>query len=216
MGKYACDDCIYFNGAMFCKLFKGVLLEGRMLNCKYQEKRKQKDIMDKTQLEEQKALIAKNLDGQSCIKKAVKTDYSKPAEIIQGCKHTSDFIQSCHEAANIDFTQTENKYFGHHRFYQILDELKELHSAKNRDYATQSDPLRNFKESGKQCEGLLSSGNEALKICMVYMQKQFDAAKKLIAEGKSGGVENIATRLKDVAVYAVLGMILFEENFIEK
>ena len=209
--KYACDDCIYY--FVVCKL--GILLDGKREKCEEQEKIKKDVIVDKQKVEEQKELIAQNLDGKSCTQKAVKTDYSKSDEIIQGCKHTLDFKHVCAEAAKIDFTQTENKYFGHPRFYEILDDLKELHSAKNRDYATQSDPLRNFKESGKQCEGLLSAGNEAIKTCLVYMQKQFDAVKKLVTEGKSGGVENISTRLQDVAVYAVLGMILFEETWEE-
>jgi len=39
----------------------------------------------------------------------------------------------------------KSKVYGHPRFYEIIEQMKELHSRKNHDYAGTSDPLKNLR-----------------------------------------------------------------------
>lgn len=108
-----------------------------------------------------------------------------------------------------------DKYpYGHYRFYEIMEELKQLHSNKNRDYASKEHPLSNFNrvaELAKTYE-LVTPGNEPAKVAVIYMLKQVDAALKLLGKNQRGLVEGIEERLKDIAVYSVLLIILLEES----
>ena len=108
----------------------------------------------------------------------------------------------------------ELRKHGHPRFYQILDQIGDLHSRKNRDYATQDDPLQNFRRVGLLCRfyGLVTPGHEALKVAIIYQLKQWDAALKLLREGQTGMVEGFGERMRDNAVYSIIDEILYEEN----
>jgi hypothetical protein len=44
------------------------------------------------------------------------------------------------------------------------------------------------------------------------MLKQFDAAMSMLAEGREGQVENVATRLADVSVYCKIITLLHEQG----
>jgi len=104
---------------------------------------------------------------------------------------------------------------GHPRFYEIEQELGELHDEKNTDYATPEEPLGNFDRVGKMLKewGIrFDNGNEAEKVAFVYMLKQIDAVGKLLGQGKSGNVEDRSKRYNDMAVYSIIGRILFEEG----
>jgi hypothetical protein len=103
---------------------------------------------------------------------------------------------------------------GHPEFYKLLDNIADLHSRKNRDYATQDDPLQNFKRVAEICKRykLITPGHEALKVAIIYMLKQQDAAFKLLMHEQEGLVEGIPERLKDVAVYSLIENILYKEG----
>jgi hypothetical protein len=95
---------------------------------------------------------------------------------------------------------------GHPRFYQLLDELAELHSRKNHDYAGRGDPLRNFR----MCEAM---GIPAWKACLVRITdklsrlQSFAASETLMVEDES--MEDTA---RDLAVYALILLILYQER----
>lgn len=106
---------------------------------------------------------------------------------------------------------------GHPKFYKIVEEIAKLHHDKNTDYATIENPLRNFTSVGQLCKhyGLVTEGNEALKVCIIYAMKQLDAALKLLQTGEKGKVEGIPTRFRDVAVYMMIAEILYKEELNE-
>lgn len=108
----------------------------------------------------------------------------------------------------------DNFPYGHPEFYSTMIDLMDLHNRKNRDYATKEDPLQNFNRVAKWCReyNLITPGNEALKVAIIYCLKQFDAALKLVKENQEGQVEGVPDRLKDVAVYTVIEMILYGEG----
>ena len=103
--------------------------------------------------------------------------------------------------------------FGHPKFYEIVDELMQLHSEKNHDYAAGGDPLGNFHRVAKILEmypGLKPS--DPTVVALIYALKQLDAALWILSNGHEAKVEGIKDRLRDVAVYSILQMILSEEN----
>ena len=104
---------------------------------------------------------------------------------------------------------------GHRDFYKIMFDLMDLHNRKNHDYASDENPLSNFDRVGELCDkyGIWEwECSSALKVAAVYMLKQFDAFMNLMQTNKSALVEGVPERLKDVAVYSVLEMILFDEQ----
>ena len=100
---------------------------------------------------------------------------------------------------------TTIKFYGHHMFYQILDELKDLHSRKNQDYSGE-DPLSNLK----MCE---KGGLPGWKGVVVRLT---DKISRLLTFMKKGTFqvsdESLEDTLKDVAVYAILALILYRES----
>ena len=95
---------------------------------------------------------------------------------------------------------------GHPRFFALLDEMAEIHSRKNSDYAKSEDPLSNLKE----CEKL---GVPAYMGTLIRMTDKFSRITQL-SNGKKPAVndEAIEDTLKDLAAYSLLAIILFEEN----
>jgi len=98
------------------------------------------------------------------------------------------------------------KLSGHPRFYEIIEEMKQIHSAKNQDYAKESDPLDNLK----QCQKIGIAPHIG---CFIRMQDKFSRLMNLIG-GKEAQVkdESISDTLTDLAVYSVLCRVLWEER----
>lgn len=95
---------------------------------------------------------------------------------------------------------------GHPRFYELLDELAELHSRKNSDYATEEEPLSNLK----RCEKL---GIPAWMGVIVRLEDKWDRIEKIAKKGKPAvSEESIIDTLKDSAVYALLCIVLIENK----
>ena len=96
----------------------------------------------------------------------------------------------------------KKKYYGHPDFYKLIDELKDIHSIKNHDYAG-DDPLSNFM----MCEKM---GIPAWKGVLVRLSDKFSRlcsfARKEELKVKD---ENIEDTLKDMAIYAVICILLY-------
>ena len=107
------------------------------------------------------------------------------------------------------------KYYGHPEFYKIVEELKSLHSEKNRQYATEGNPLANFNRCSKMCEKLLNPNieNKALAYALILMSKQIDAVFDIVGEDKKNTVDSLEDKLRDIAVYSILAIILSKENY---
>ena len=104
---------------------------------------------------------------------------------------------------------TERTYYGHPMFYQILDELKELHSNKNRDYAG-DDPLSNLRMCEKGglpgWKGVIVRLTDKISRLLTFMKKEQFQVKD----------ESVEDTLRDAAIYSVLGLILYRESKISK
>jgi len=105
------------------------------------------------------------------------------------------------------------QYHGHPRFNAILDELRDLHSEKNRQYATQSDPLGNFRRTGKLISKLLKPEiDPTLASALILMSKQIDGVYEMVGDSKKGTFDSVIDKLRDVSVYSVIAQIIIEEN----
>lgn len=99
---------------------------------------------------------------------------------------------------------------GSYRFVEILDRLETLHRQKQNDYGTSGDPYANVRAS----EGF---GMPAWLGVAVRMQ---DKMKRLQTAGtqyiQKGGVslsnESLEDTFMDLAVYAIIGLVMLEEN----
>lgn len=97
------------------------------------------------------------------------------------------------------------KFYGHPDFYKLLEELKEIHSRKNHDYAGK-DPLSNLKMSE-------TFGIPAWKGTLIRMSDKFARIVQLANKGENlVKDESIIDTLKDLSVYSLLCIILYKES----
>ena len=96
------------------------------------------------------------------------------------------------------------------KFYKLLEEMKATHDAKRHDYASTEDVFANFRT----CE---QAGIPAWKGCCVRIGDKFSRimgfAKKEKLKVKD---ESIKDTLIDMANYALIALILYEETIEEK
>ena len=105
---------------------------------------------------------------------------------------------------------------GHPDFIPIMVDLMELHSKKNYDYAHGGNPLGNFYRRAyilRNYPGL--DLRYPVAVALVDLLKQIDAALWQVSQNFEGKIEGVEDRLKDVAVYSVLAMIMVKEWRIE-
>ena len=92
------------------------------------------------------------------------------------------------------------------RFYELLETMKNTHDAKRHDYASTEDVFANFRT----CE---MAGIPAWKGCCVRIGDKFSRimgfAKKEKLKVKD---ESIKDTLIDLANYAIIALILYEEE----
>ena len=122
----------------------------------------------------------------------------------QDCRSVSAaLLQLAQEAltCRLAFEKTSKRK----RLVELLREMRCTHDAKNHDYAGIGDPLRNFR----MCEAM---GLPAWKGCLVRIT---DKVSRLQAFAKQGELrvkdESVADTLLDLANYAILCRVLFEE-----
>lgn len=90
------------------------------------------------------------------------------------------------------------------RFHAILKEMGELHDKKQADYGTDEDPLANVRAS-------TDWGIPAWQGAMIRAN---DKIKRMQSFAKKGKLENepLIDAFMDLAVYAIIGRILYEEE----
>jgi len=106
------------------------------------------------------------------------------------------------------------KYYGHPKFYELLEEIKEIHSSKNHDYAKTTDPFSNLKmceEIYVKCPHCKKSHPIPAHIgTLIRMSDKWSRLIQLTK--KEGKNESVRDSLMDLAVYSLLRIILLEEE----
>lgn len=102
---------------------------------------------------------------------------------------------------------TEEAHPGSKKFYNLLIEAALLHAQKQRDYGRTEDPFANVRASE-------DFGVEGWIGCMIRAN---DKMRRLQTYAKNGVLANEGVRdsLLDLAVYALIGLVLFEETVAE-
>ena len=97
---------------------------------------------------------------------------------------------------------------GDPRFLAILDEMKEIHVRKSADYGDQTDPLANVRASADW-------GISPWVGTMIRATDKIIRLQSLLTNGK---LENESARdsLIDLASYAIIALILMEEEQMEE
>jgi hypothetical protein len=98
----------------------------------------------------------------------------------------------------------EAERHGDPRFYQLLEEIAALHSRKNHDYAKTDEPLSNFTRSR-------ALGVEPWRGVLVRMSDKWSRIEQL-ASGKTAKNESLRDSLVDLAVYALIDVLLLEDQ----
>jgi len=89
-------------------------------------------------------------------------------------------------------------------FAKLVDEILALHDSKNSDYASDHDPLSNFRRSE-------AFGVPAWKGICIRMTDKWSRIEQL-ANGKVPKNESLRDSLIDNAVYSLLAIIALEES----
>lgn len=102
--------------------------------------------------------------------------------------------------------------YGHPMFYEIVNEIRDLHERKNKQYATQDDPLGNFRRTGNIIAKMLKPGlDPKLSSCLAFMSKQVDGVYEMFGEAKTDTPDQLEDKLLDIAVYSIIAMIIIRE-----
>ncbi len=99
----------------------------------------------------------------------------------------------------------ELKKYGHPGFYKLLDQMAELHSRKNHDYAGTSDPLRNLRACSR-------IGMDPFIGVLIRLQDKWSRLESLSTADPLVANESIEDTLLDNAVYSLLAIILRREK----
>jgi hypothetical protein len=89
-------------------------------------------------------------------------------------------------------------------FNQLIEEIKALHESKNHDYASDVDPLSNFRRAEKL-------GVTPLQGILVRMSDKWSRIEQLVS-GKTPKNESLRDTLMDNAIYSLLGIIILDES----
>jgi len=93
---------------------------------------------------------------------------------------------------------------GDPRFIALLDEIEATHARKQRDYGTDADPFANIRGSEEW-------GVEAWRGAMI---RATDKIRRLQTYARTGTLANegVEDSLIDLAVYALIALVLFREG----
>ena len=95
-------------------------------------------------------------------------------------------------------------------FYELLDVIKKLYNQKNKQYANKINPNGAFERGAVIINKLINPNiiNKELATCLIYMSKQVDAVYDVVGESKTDTIEKLDDKLKDIAVYALIAIVL--------
>lgn len=101
---------------------------------------------------------------------------------------------------------------GHPKFYELGEEENKLYSAKHYQYATDADPMSNFRLCGDLIRKMLKPGMDpTIAAALCLMSKQVVGVYEIVGEGKTGTVESLEDKLKDIGIYSRILRILVAE-----
>lgn len=114
-----------------------------------------------------------------------------------------------------EFTNIINDFHGHPEFVDTVLNMLKLHSKKNKQYATEEEPLGNFKLGAILAEkvinppdGTFTEKERQIAYALILATKQVLGSMEILAEKKTDTPDSLNEKLGDVAVYNMICMIL--------
>jgi hypothetical protein len=103
--------------------------------------------------------------------------------------------------------RTPQHQYGSPRYYEILEEMAELHERKARDYSGDREPFANFRDSVKL-------GVEPWRGVLVRILDKWNRIESLLGQGGTGMVkdETIIDTSRDMSAYLLIFEILYSES----
>jgi hypothetical protein len=102
---------------------------------------------------------------------------------------------------------------GHPMFYELGEEENQLYSDKHYQYATDADPMSNFRLCGDLIHKLLKPGvNPTIAAALCLMSKQIVGVYEIVGEGKQNTIESLEDKLKDIGIYSRIIRIMVRES----
>lgn len=100
--------------------------------------------------------------------------------------------------------EAKNEHSGSQRFHALLRELGELHDRKQADYGRPGDPFANVRASEEW----------GIRPWVGAMIRANDKVRRLQSYARRGTLlnEGVVDSLKDLAVYTLIALVLFEEE----
>ena len=95
------------------------------------------------------------------------------------------------------------------RFSELLKEIQTLHEAKNSDYSNDKEKLQCFQTSEQ-------IGVPAWKGCLIRMGDKYNRICQLAKKEAEVKDEKVEDTLKDLAVYALLCIELYENRNVKE
>lgn len=114
-----------------------------------------------------------------------------------------------------DFAKVIDEFHGHPDFIAITLKNLALHSKKNKQYATDVDPLSNFRRGAylnekliNPPEGTFTPEERAIAYALILASKQVDGVGEILAERKKNTPDSLREKEGDVSVYYMIAEIL--------
>lgn len=129
-------------------------------------------------------------------------------EIVEGRRPIVDctiaeIAEELYEKRRLD-NEIETPRSGSPEFHKILDEMRELHERKAKDYSSGSDPLANVRQS-------VEFGIPAWVGVMIRCNDKMHRIKEFAKKGTLAN-ESVEDLLLDNACYSILALILYREG----
>ncbi len=97
-------------------------------------------------------------------------------------------------------------------FYDLQDELRELHDEKGEAYEGSSETYANYRRVAKWKQAIISNSDQLpLIYTLMRNEEKMERAKNLL-EGGEPGSESLEDTLKDLAIIPAIGLLLYREK----
>ena len=187
--------------------------DGYKSECKQCEYARKKARKEAKKMGDIKTKISTELES---MRKEIATLRNAKAEAIASLQEAFDVIDVLKDVVK-QFEEDLKKgkittvpYSTNQAFDAILKQMGEIHDKKRQDYASNNDPLGNFREAEKL-------GISPLQSIMIRLTDKYTRACNLVRKNGNAAVKNesLADTLLDLANYSVLALLAYREKTVD-
>ena len=157
---------------------------------------------DSEDVEDHEMSIREMLDDQGLEAVEIHTTRGKPAGTFYIDNQAVEFDGSWEKV--LERVTGGSRHSGSERFHQILAELGSLHDQKQKDYGTDQDPFANVRSTADW-------GIPAWVGALVRLADKVQRLKSMVRKGYLAN-ESVEDSMRDIAVYAAIALVLYEEE----